>query len=125
LSGTFHELARLRVLFAGKPTLEELKNARALLPLSPTPALQEFFRRHSTASEIDAGVMATRQARRIAEECEKVGLKVDLQNESYSSYLPVNRATQHACIIEDDALLQRVCKRMIEHGIPITVIAEG
>jgi hypothetical protein len=125
LSAHFHELASLRVLFNGKPTLEELKNARAVLPLTPVPTLQEFFRRYSTASEIDTGVIADREARSIAEKCEKLGLTVVLKNESFVSYSPIQRAESRALIIEDEDLAQRVCERMLKSGIQVVTCYEA
>jgi len=122
LSAHYHDCSRVRVHFNGKPTLEELKIARAHLPFNPAFSLQEFFKRYSAAPEIDVGVMSTREAIHVANECKKAGLNVTLQDESYTSYLPFNSKTGMALIIEDDDQAQRVCKRMLENGIPITEI---
>ena len=126
LSAHYRECSRLCVLFAGKPTLEELKATRSLLPLSPTLSLKEFFHRYSSATQIDIGVLPTRQAICVADDCTKAGLEVVLKDESFVSYLPVNPSTGCALLIgENDELAERVCRRMLENGIPITQQIEG
>lgn len=128
LSAHFHEEARLKILFSGSPTLNELKNARAILPLIPNPTLKEFFARYSKASEIDAGNFAARQARYIQERCDRAGLKTSMENTSYTSYSVVQKRDDSSgtvLLIDDNELAQRICKRMLAEGVPISTWTEG
>lgn len=118
----FHEQARLKVIFESKPTLEQLKTARAILPLMPKPTLKEFFARYSNCSEIDVGILITRHALGLQVKCESEGLKTVVTNESYVDYYAENKQLSRALIIEDNEIAQRVYKKMKAAGLPVVEI---
>lgn len=120
LTRHFHEQSCVKILFEKPPTLEQLKNARALLPLIRELELKEFFTRFSKALEIDVGTMITRHALALDEECKKAGLKAVVMDKSHFSYLAVNETLSQALLIEDPEISKQVYERMVAEGVPVT-----
>ena len=103
----------------GGPTARELQALRAVV---------SELREQPPAEILDAigptGVLclddrAASEADRIASELQRAGLRVRVEDASYDGYLPVDRASGDAWLIEDDAEAKRIGLEMLEAGFPV------
>jgi hypothetical protein len=117
--------AELTVLFdEASPSLRELIALRRCLPeyrqLTPAAARD----RAGTGGRVELGELPGPEARRLSEGLQQAGLRSELRNTSRISYLPVDRTTGAAMLIEDEGEARRVAEEMIRAGIPVEHLAE-
>lgn len=117
--------AQLTVLFdEARPSIRELAALRRCLPdfrhLAPAAARS----RAGTAGRLELGELPGPEARRLSECLRQAGLKAELRNTSCVSYLPLDRTTGAALLIEDDGEARRLAEEMIRAGIPVEHLAE-
>jgi len=55
----------------------------------------------------------------------ELGLRLETADASCTSGFPFHPAGSQACIIEDDALADEACRRMMRAGVPVLDPAEG
>jgi hypothetical protein len=120
-----HDLAQLTILFDhDRPSLRELMALRKSLPefgdLSPAAARE----RARAIGRVALEEMWGPEARRLAVRLQHAGLRTEIRNTSYISYLPIDRTTGAALLIEDEAESRRVTDEMLRAGIPVAHFAE-
>ena len=117
---TMHERAQLTVVFDTTPpatsTMRALRILRPGLGQMQPARLKALL---GSESRFDLGVFSTGEARSIAERAAQLGLGVELIDRSWFSSLPIDRSTNQALLIEDDAELERVVSEMIAAGVPV------
>ncbi len=64
------------------------------------------------------------EARRLLDELRRAGLRAELRNTSGVSYLPLDRTTGAALLVQDAAESRRVAEEMIQAGVPVEWLAE-
>jgi hypothetical protein len=116
----FHELTRVSIRFRqGTPSVAELIAVRRCLAQFrnwPPGALREAIR---ASGMLALGDLPTREARPLIESATAEGLEVVAENCSFVSYLPHDRTTGCAWLIEDDAESREVAEAMIALGVPV------
>jgi hypothetical protein len=117
---TFHDLTRVSIRFrAGTPSAAELVAIRRSLPHCrdlPPAELRDAIR---ASGALALGEMPTPEARSVIERATAQGLDVVAERCSFVSYLPYDRTTGCAWLIEDDAEARAVAEAMIAEGVPI------
>jgi phosphatidylserine/phosphatidylglycerophosphate/cardiolipin synthase-like enzyme len=117
--------AELTVLFDGaRPALRELAALRRCLPefrdLPPATARA----RAGADGRLALGELPGPEARRLSDDLRRAGLRAELRNTSAVTYLPLDRTTGAALIVEDDAEARRLAEQMIRAGVPVERVAE-
>jgi hypothetical protein len=120
---TFHERHRLTILFSETgPSNQELLAVRRCFPQfrdTPPAQLKALV---SEAGKLCLGELPGRDARRLAELAERAGLHPLIENASYISYLPFDRATGCVLLVEDEAEAKLVADEMIAAVFPVAEI---
>jgi hypothetical protein len=121
----FHDRAMISVAFErGQPSVGELIALRKCLPqfrdMSPA-ALRDSA---GSSGRLDLGEFDGILVRPLVEKLEREGLAVAVRKTSFISYLPLDRTTNSAMIVEDAGEAKELAERMIEAGIPIQDIVE-
>lgn len=119
----FNDLTHVMIRFRGQPpSVSELVALRRCLPqyryMTPAAVREEIGR----SQELSLGELPSREARRLIETLQKVGLDVVVQSASYVSYVPFNRTTGYAWLIEDDAEAATVVEEMLAAGVPVEYV---
>ena len=70
----------------------------------------------------DLGLRSEIEARELECDGRELGLIVELECRSETSYLPVNELTNMTLIIEDDGLARRVCEEAIARGVKVVQV---
>jgi hypothetical protein len=65
------------------------------------------------------GVLPTPEARRLIETTQGEGLEVIAEGASFVSFLPYDRTTGCAWLIEDDAEAAAIAQAMLAAGVPV------
>ena len=118
--------AELTVLFdQSQPSVHELVALRRCLPafreVSPADART---RAAGARGRLELGELAGPEARRLLDELRRAGLRSELRNTSSVSYLPLDRTTGSALLVEDHTEAQRLAEQMIRAGVPVEHVAE-
>jgi hypothetical protein len=117
--------AELTVLFeVGRPSVRELAALRRCLPAIRDIPPSAARARSGHQGRLELGEMPGPEARRLLCELRRVGLRAELRVTSTVSYLPLDRTTGTALIVENDADATRLAEQMIQAGIPVQEIAE-
>jgi hypothetical protein len=82
--------------------------------------VQQVKARIGTSKVLSLSKRSTFDAEPLLRHSHKLGLTVVQTDASYTGYLPVHQIDQRAMIIEDDELSERVAKKMLAAGIPVT-----
>src|SRR4051812_19237605 len=103
--------ADLTVVFDGaRPSLRELAALRRCVAefrqLPPAAARN----RAGTSGRLELGELPGPEGRRLSEDLQQAGLRVELRNTSRVSYLPLDRTTGAALLIEDEDEAQRLAE---------------
>jgi hypothetical protein len=116
----WHDLTRVTIRFkVSPPSVQELASIRRCLPEFRNMAPAAARERIGDSRELSLGVLPTQEARRVLEWAQAEGLEVIGESASFASYLPFNRTTGCAWLIEDDTEAAAVLKAMLEAGIPV------
>jgi predicted transcriptional regulator len=120
LSANYHSQSNVKIVFFGnKPTMKEIAAVRKLITAYQNIPAIEIKSLLSNRKEIDLGILSSMETNRIKKHAIELNLTIIAVDSSYTSYLPINRTTNHALLIEDDTLARRVTAKMLEFGIPI------
>ncbi len=116
----YNDLTRVTIRFGrSAPTLAEMLALRSCLPQfrdTPPAQLRTLI---GSAGSLPLGEMPTRQALRLAEGAQAAGLDAVTENVSFISYLPYDRTTGCAWLIEDEAEARSVAEAMMAAGVPV------
>jgi len=102
----------IATLIAVRQLLSEYRN-------SPPKDLRDEIR---ATGQICLGEMPGIAARRIAEAATKLKLNVVIEDLSHTSYLPYDRGTGCAWVIENDADAAAITAEMLAMGIPVSEV---
>jgi hypothetical protein len=80
--------------------------------------------RAGAGGRVQLGELPGPEATRLLECLRQAGLRAELRNTSCASYLPLDRTTGAALLIEDEGEARRVAEEMIRDGIPVEHVAE-
>lgn len=115
----FHELTRVTIRFVQNvPSMNELLKVRQCLPqFRNTPPAELRASIHDGC--LPLGELPTREARVVIERAEAAGLLVHAECASFISYLPFDRTTGCALLIENEIEAREVAKEMMAVGFPV------
>jgi hypothetical protein len=92
---------------------------RRSLPPFQNTAPAELRAAIASAGSLLLGELPTREARRLIEAARDAGLNVLTENVSFIDYVPYDRTTGCALLIDDDAEARSVAEAMIAAGVPV------
>ena len=69
--------------------------------------------------ELDLGCFAPARATEVVNRANDLGLHITATDASVTSYLPMNRTTKDALLIDDDELNETVVQEMLKRGVPV------
>jgi hypothetical protein len=120
LSANYHSQSNVKIVFFGnKSTMKEIAAVRKLITAYQNIPAIEVKSLLSNRKEIDLGILSSMETNRIKKHAVELNLTIIAVDSSYTSYLPINRTTNHALLIEDDTLARRVIAKMLKFGVPI------
>lgn len=119
----WHDLTRVEILFRQpSPSVAELASIRRCLPQfrhMPPASVRAAIGGSGT---LPLGEMPTPEARRLIEAARAEQLQVAAEDASFVSYLPLDRTTGCALVIEDDEESAAVAQEMLAAGVPVQPI---
>jgi hypothetical protein len=116
----WYDLTRVTIRFRDvPPSVQELLALRRCLPQFRDVAPATLRSRIGDSRQLSLGEMPTPEARSVIEAVQAQGLEVVAESESFVSYLPYDRTTGCAWLIEDDAEAAAVAQAMLQEGVPI------
>lgn len=119
----FNDLTRVTLRFQqGRPSVSELVALRRCLPQFRDTSPVELRASIGNTGLLDLGEMPTRQALQLIETMRKAGLRLISENVSFISYLPYDRTTGCAWLIENDAEARSVTEDMLAAGVPVQAV---
>jgi hypothetical protein len=119
----YHDRTRVTIRFPqGTPSINELIAVRRSLPRFRDTPPAELRAAIASTGSLPLGEMPTPDARRLVEVAREAGLSVLAENVSVFSYLPYDRTTGCAWLIENDAEARAVAEAMIAAGVPVQAI---
>ncbi len=120
LSKHVHQGTRLKIKCSGKrPTVSELLAIRRLLEQQRHVPPAELRSMIKDTGELDLGNIAPARATEVVNRANDLGLHIIATDASVTSYLPINRTTKDAMLIDDDELNERVVQEMLKRGVPV------
>jgi hypothetical protein len=116
----FHDRAVVTVVFKNeRPSIVELVSLRKCLGkfqhISPA-VLRESIGR---VKRLEIGEFEGIQVRLLVEKLESNALSVVVRSSSFVSYLPVDRTTNSALLVEDSKERNELAQDMINAGVPV------
>ena len=119
----YNDLTRVTIRFPqGTPSVNELIAVRRSLPQFRDTPPAELRAAIASTGSLPLGEMPTREAMRLIEAAREAGLSVLAENVSFISYLPYDRTTGCALLIEDDAEARSIAEAMIAAGVPVQAV---
>ncbi len=120
LSRHTHQGTRLKIKCSGKrPTASELLAIRKLLEQHRHVPPTELRSMIEDTGEWDLGCFAAARATEVINRANDLGLHIPATDASVTSYLPINRTTKDAMLIDDDELNEKVVQEMLKRGVPV------
>ncbi len=120
LSKQVRQAKRLKITFSGKrPTASELSALRKVLEQHRHVPPAKIRSMIEDTGEMDLGCFAPARATEIVNGANKLGLDITVTDASVTSYLPINRTTKDALLIDDDELNEAVVQEMLKRGVPV------
>jgi hypothetical protein len=120
LSAFYHSRLSLRIVFCGNsPTIQELAAVRKLLDGFRERPVNEVKKEIGSVKELFIGDFPSFAGRDLCQKAEKLHLTIIAKDTSFTSYLPFNRKTNIALIIEDGNDSKAITQKMIDSGISI------
>jgi hypothetical protein len=116
----WHDLTRVIVRFRRwPPTVAELAALRRCLPhfrdMPPTAVRATI----PSSGVLELGIVPTPNARRWIEALQAEGVEVVAKSMSFVSYLPIDRTTGSAWLIDDTAKADAVVRAMLAEGVSV------
>jgi hypothetical protein len=119
----WNDLTRVTIQFRqGPPSVAELAALRRCLPQYRHTPPAKVRAMVPASGVLNLGVMPTRQARELIGVAQAEGLEVVAESASFVSYLPYDRTTGCAWLIEDDVEALAVARAMQAAGISVVDI---
>lgn len=116
---TRHHQFDVSVVLADPLSAQELSAVRKLSPdLQETP-ISELKIRLSGQTSFNLGTMEGQRCRDLNSAAQKLGLRLNITNSSFTSYLPIDKTNNQAWLIEDDGEAKRIADEMIAAGVEI------
>jgi hypothetical protein len=115
---THHNRVAISVVLTGGRLIQELVAVRRIWEAyraMPPSKIQE----HIVGDRLPLGVFSSIAARRFREAAAANGLRLQVEDWSTVSYLPFDKTTNMACLIEDDREAEEIAKQMIASGVPV------
>jgi len=114
------DLTHVTIRFAKcPPSVKELVALRRCLPQFRNVAPATLRSQLSDSPYLSLGEMPAREARNVIEAAQAQGLEVIQKSASFIRYLPYDRTTGCAWLIEDDAEAEAVAQAMLREGMPV------
>jgi hypothetical protein len=115
-----NDLTRVTIRFRDAlPSVQELVALRRCLPQFRDVAPATLRSQIGDSRQLSLGGMPTQEARSVIESAQAQGLEVVAESASFVSYLPYDRTTGCAWLIEDDAEAAAVAQAMLLEGVPV------
>jgi hypothetical protein len=116
----WNDLTRVTIRFRNSPpSVSQLVALRRCLPQFRDVAPASVRETIGDSQELSLGELPTPEARRLIQAAQANGLEVVAQSASFVSYLPFDRTTGCAWLIEDDAEAAAVAQEMLAAGVPV------
>jgi hypothetical protein len=116
----WNDLTRVCIRFRqGPPSVAELVALRRCLPQFRHMAPATVRAQIGNSGVLTLGVLPTPEARRLIETAQGEGLEIVAESASFVSFLPYDRTTGCAWLIEDDAEAAAVAQAMLAAGVPV------
>jgi hypothetical protein len=103
----------------GAPSLGELVALRRCLPEYRDVPPADLKAMIGDTGSLPLDILPTPDARRLIDAARGQGLEVVAESASFVSYIPFDRTTGCAWLIEADAEREAVARSMLEAGIPV------
>jgi hypothetical protein len=114
------DLTRLKICFQQvPPSIADLAAARRCCAQFRNMAAEAVRAAVGDAQVLDLGTMPSAEARRLIQSIQGEGLEVVAEYASFVGYLPYDRTTGCAWLIEDEAEASAVAQDMLASGIPV------
>lgn len=114
------DLMEIEVLFDELgPSVTEIKALRLAIPKYGRRRTQQVFNELRGKKQIRIGEFESIEGRRIAEACDREGLRTSITRRLETTFLPYNKGTNRALIIEDDTVAQAVAEEGLRQGMRI------
>ena len=101
------------------PSVQELAALRRCLPQYRDVAPTTIRSQIGDCRQLSLGDMPSPEARRVIEAVQAQGLEVVAESASFVCYLPYDRTTGCAWLIEDDEQAAAVAQAMLQEGVPV------
>src|SRR5262245_11770109 len=116
----WNDLTRVTIRFReAPPSVQELVALRRCLPQFRDVAPATLRGQIGDSRQLSLGEMPTPEARSVIEAAQAQGLEVVAESAAFVSYLPFDRTTGCAWLIEDDAEAAAVARAMLKEGVPV------
>ena len=116
----WNDLTRVTIRFRNAPpSVQELVALRRCLPQFRDVAPATLRSQIGDSRQHSLGEMPTPEARSVIEAAQAQGLEVVAESASFVSYLPYDRTTGCAWLIEDAAEAAAVAQAMLQEGVPV------
>ena len=120
LNRFWNDLTRVTIHFSEeRPSLAEMAAVRRCLPQFRDLAPSAVKEKIAGSRTLLLGAMPTPEARTLIEALQNEGLQVVADAASFVCYLPHDRTTDCAWLIEDDAESAAVAQAMLAAGVPV------
>ena len=120
LARFWHDLTRVTIQFQkDTPSVTELVAIRRCLPQFRHLPPAEVRAAIGTSGALPVGVLPSPEARQLIRATEAAGLRAIAEGASFASYLPFNRTTSTAWLIEDAEELAQVVRAMLADRVPV------
>jgi hypothetical protein len=107
-----------------RPSVAELASVRRCLPQYRHMAPATVRATIGESGELPLGELFTPDALELIKAAEEQGLRVVAERASFVSYLPFDRTTGCAWLIEDEAEAAEVARAMLAAGVPVREVVE-
>src|SRR4051812_39916329 len=116
----WNDLTRVTIKFRNAPpSVQEMVAVRRCLPQLRDVVPATLRSQIGDSQQLSLGEMPTPEARGVIEAAQAQGLDVVAESASFVSYLPYDRTTGCAWLIEDDAEAAAVARAILQDGMPV------
>lgn len=123
LERIFNDLSRVTIHFRhASPSIAELAAIRRCLPEFRDKAPAAVRAAIGDSGQLSLDTMPSPEARRIIDAAKRQGLQVSAECASFVSFVPFDRTTGCAWLIEDDAEAAAVEQAMLAAGVPVRAV---
>jgi hypothetical protein len=114
------DLMEIEILFDETgPSIKEIKALRSVIPEYGRRKIKAVFDELRGQRQIRIGEFESIEGRRIAEACDKEKVRTRIKGRVETTFLPFNKETQLALVIEDDTVALAVAEEGIRQGMKV------